>query len=38
MDISYEKSNNQEVRDLIRGLLHKPTRRLGALKGGVNNI
>jgi len=37
--IRFPRYFSQEVRDLIRGLLHnKPTRRLGVLKGGADNI
>jgi len=37
--IRFPRYFSQEVRDLIRGLLHnKPTRRLGVLKGGAQNI
>jgi len=37
--IRFPRYFSQEVRELIRGLLHnKPTKRLGILKGGANNI
>jgi len=37
--IRFPRYFSQEVRDLIRGLLHnKPTRRLGVLRGGAENI
>jgi len=37
--IRFPRYFSQEVRDLIRGLLHnRPTRRLGVLKGGADNI